>query len=79
MWQDDDFDTIGLYPHCVSLDVAPEEEVVRRTTRVSCTLIEDWKDKIVVPTKSITQVPATPFLGLLRFLIPLNAYLLLFV
>ncbi len=36
-------------------------------------------DIYVVPTKSITQVPASPFLGLLGFLIPLNAYLLLFV
>ncbi len=36
-------------------------------------------DDHVVPTKSITQVPASPFLGILRFLIPLNAYLLLFV
>ncbi len=32
----------------------------------------------VVPTKSITLVPVSPFLQILRFLIPLNAYLLLF-
>ncbi len=41
MWQDDDFDTIGLDPHCLPLDIAPEEEVARRTTRVFHAWIED--------------------------------------
>ncbi len=49
MWQDDDFDTIGLDPHCLPLDVAPEEEVLRRTARVFHAWIEDWEDKDVGP------------------------------
>ncbi len=41
MWQDDDFDTIGLDPHCLPLDIGPEEVVARRTTRVFHAWIED--------------------------------------
>ncbi len=49
MWQDDDFDTIGSDPHCLPLDIGPEEVVARRTTRVFCPWIEDWEDKDVGP------------------------------
>ncbi len=49
MWQDDDFDTIGLDPHCLPLDVAPKEEIVRRIARVFHAWIEDWEDKDVGP------------------------------
>ncbi len=48
MWEDDNFDTIGLGLHCLPLDFAPEEEVSRRTTRVYCDQIEDLEDKDAV-------------------------------
>ncbi len=49
MWQDDDFDTIGLDPDCLTLDAAPDDKVVNRATRVFHVQIENWKEKDVRP------------------------------
>lgn len=42
---DCDFRTIGLDPKVLPLDEAPDDEVVRRKTRVFCAWIEDWEDE----------------------------------
>ncbi len=41
------FRTIGLDPEILSLDEAPDDEVLRRNTCVSNAWIEDWKDGAV--------------------------------
>ncbi len=47
LWDDDDFKTLKMDALCLPLDVAPPEEVQRRTTRVFCAWIENWeKEKI---------------------------------
>lgn len=53
MWQGDDFETFDLDPHSLPLDIAPEEKVVRRSTKVFHTWIENWKDRDVRPQGKI--------------------------
>ncbi len=41
IWDDGDFETLGLDPYCLPLDFAPDDEVTRRTTRVFHAWIEN--------------------------------------
>lgn len=45
IWDDDDFETLRLDPYCLPLDVAPDDEVTRRTTRIFRAWIENWEDE----------------------------------
>lgn len=44
VWDDDDFETLGLDAHCLPLDVAPDDEVKRRTTRIFRAWLESWEE-----------------------------------
>mmetsp|Transcript_8841 Transcript_8841/g.18352 ORF Transcript_8841/g.18352 Transcript_8841/m.18352 type:complete len:124 (+) Transcript_8841:542-913(+) len=64
-----DFATLHLDPHCLPLDCAPDDEVVRRTTRVFRGWIEDWEQEDVGP-KGLNK-------GYLRSMVVLNFWILM--
>mmetsp|Transcript_2661 Transcript_2661/g.5122 ORF Transcript_2661/g.5122 Transcript_2661/m.5122 type:complete len:288 (+) Transcript_2661:1342-2205(+) len=69
LWDDEDFATLHLDPHCLPLDCAPDDEVVRRTTRVFRGWIEDWEQEDVGP-KGLNK-------GYLRSMVVLNFWILM--
>lgn len=42
-WEEQDFNIVGLDPHCLPLDVVPAEKVSRRCRRIFHASIYDWK------------------------------------
>ncbi len=44
-WEDCDFRKMGLIPKVLTLDEAPDDEVIRRKTYVFCAWIQDWENK----------------------------------
>lgn len=44
IWEDSDFETLGLDANCLPLDVAPDEEVAKRSTRIFRAWREEWED-----------------------------------
>ena len=49
LWDDEDFVTLHFDAHCLPLDCAPDDEIVRRTTRVLRGWLEDWEQEDVGP------------------------------
>lgn len=56
-WEDKGFDTIGVDPHCLPLDVAPAETVARRRTKIFHAQIKFWEEKDVCPTGCSEEEP----------------------
>ncbi len=44
IWDDDHFKTPGLDAHCVTLEVAPDDEIKQRTTRIFQVWMEEWEE-----------------------------------
>ncbi len=49
VWDDDDFKTFGLDAHCLPLDITPDDEVKRRTTRIFEPCLKDGRRSTPVP------------------------------